>query len=177
MEAFELLKYKGARRLFETLIRFRGRQFTINELAKTAALPFTTTWKILKKFEIAGIIETTLIGRSRIISYKENEFSKLLKEILKLSKSPQRLSLKELKRILRKKKQIKEAYLFGSVAIGKERLESDIDIGLLLRKHFDLHTLLSEMHEKYSVTIIPLTFDDKDEFEDFLKNKKKVKLI
>ena len=82
MEAFELLKYKGARRLFETLIRFRGRQFTINELAKTAALPFTTTWKILKKFEIAGIIETTLIGRSRIISYKENEFSKLLKEIL-----------------------------------------------------------------------------------------------
>jgi len=177
MEAFELLKYKGAKVLFETLVKFKGRQFTINELGKTAKLPFTTTWKLLRKFEASGIVDTHLIGKSRVVNYKENEFSKLLKKILKLSKSPQQLSLKELKRILKGKKQINAAYLFGSVAIGKEKLESDIDIALLINKTFDLNSLISKMYEKYNVKIIPLTFKDKDEFEDFLKDKKKVRLI
>ena len=172
-----MLTYKGARELFETLLRFKGRQFTINELSKTAKLPFTTTWKLLKKFEMANVVQTKLIGKSRIIEYKEGEFSNLLKEILKISKSQQKLSLKEIKRILKKKKQIKQAYLFGSVAIGEETLESDIDIAMLRTKSFDLHPLLSEMHDKYGVNIIPLTFEDKDEFEDFLKDKKKVRLI
>jgi len=177
MEAFEILTYKGARTLFETLAAYPNRQFTINELAKTAHLPFTTVWKLVKKFELAGIIETTLIGKSRVVRYKEGKFSKLLAEILRLSVSPQRFSLKELKRVLKKKKQIKEAYLFGSVAKGSERLESDIDIALLLRKHFDIHSLLSEMYDKYCVRIVPLTFENNEEFEDFLKDKKKVKLV
>ena len=85
--------------------------------------------------------------------------------------------MKEIKRILKRKKQIESAYLFGSVAIGKETLESDIDIAIFRTKSFDLHPLLSEMHDKYGVNIIPLTFEDKDEFEDFLKDKKKVRLV
>jgi len=177
MEAFELLTYKGAKQLFETLRKYPGRQFTINELAKTAGLPFTTTWKLVQKFERANIIELGLLGKSRAVKYRESPFSKLLADILKLSASPQALSLPELKRILRGKKAVRKAYLFGSVASKKEKLESDIDLALLLDQKMDLSSLMHDMYEKYGVKVVPLDFDSKDEFDDFLKGKKKVMLV
>ena len=177
MEAFELLKYRGADQLFECLSGQPKRVFTINELSKVAGLPFTTTWKLVKKFEMAGIVETTLVGKARTVRYKESKFSNLIKNILRMSTSPQRLSLKELKKIIKSKKQIKQAYLFGSLAEGKEKLESDIDLALLIKKRMDLHPLISEMYKKYAVRVVPLIFDSAEEFKDFLKDKKKVRLI
>lgn len=177
MEAIELLTYKGARALFETLRAFPKRQFTINELAKTANLPFTTAWKLVQKFERAQAIEVSLIGKSRAVRYKESPFSKLLAKILKISASPQALSLHALKRLLRANSGITQAYLFGSVASKKEKLESDIDVALLTGRKIDSSSLMSKMYEKYGVKIVPLAFDSKDEFAEFLKNKKKVKLV
>ena len=176
MEAFELLKYKGAKTLFETLQTSPNRQFSVNELAKVAGLPFTSVWKLVKKFEAAGVVETTLIGKSRAVRYNRNEFVKLLENVVRISRSQQRLSLRELKATLKNKKQVKSAYLFGSVAEGKEGLESDVDVAILVKKAFDIHPLISEMHEKYGVKLVPLTFQDKDEFYDFLDGKKKVLL-
>jgi predicted nucleotidyltransferase len=177
MEAFELLRYKGARRLFETLRNYPGRQFTINELSKTASLPFTTTWKLVQKFERADVIELGMLGKSRSVRYKQSPFSKLLAEILRLSVSPQALSLPELKRILKGKKAVREAYLFGSVARKEERLESDVDIALLLDQKIDSSSLIYGMYEKYGVKVVPLDFDSKEEFDDFLKDKKRVRLV
>jgi predicted nucleotidyltransferase len=177
MEAFELLTYKGARQLFETLHAYPQRQFSINELAKEASLPFTTTWKLVQKFEQATVIEVGLVGKSRAVKYRESPFSALVVEILRLSKSPQALSLPELTRILRQKKAIREAFLFGSVASNKERLESDIDVALLVSQKIDTSGLMLEMHEKYGVKVVPLAFDSKSEFDDFLDGKKKVRLV
>lgn len=176
MEAFELLTYKGAKPLFDTLRKYPARQFTINELAKSAGLPFTTTWKLVQKFQRADIIELGKLGKSRIVKCKDSPFSKRLADILKLSISPQALSLPELKRILKEKKAVREAYLFGSVASKKENLESDIDVALLLGQKIDTTGLICGMYEKYGVKVVPLEFDSKVEFDDFLKDKKKVKL-
>lgn len=176
MEAFEILTYKGARALFETLRAYPKRQFSINELAKTAKLPFTTTWKLVRKFEMARIADVSLIGKSRAVSYKESPFSGLVWKILAISKSPQALSVPELKRILAAKEGITEAYLFGSVARGMEKLESDVDIALLAKKRIDTSSFMSGIYEKYGVKVVPITFDSRDEFVDFLKDKKKVRL-
>jgi predicted nucleotidyltransferase len=177
MEAFELLKYKGARPLFETLHSYPKRQFTINELSKAAKLPFTTTWKLVQKFERAQIIDVALIGKSRAVRYNDSPFSQLVLKILRMSKSPQALSISELKKRLRAQDGITDAYLFGSVASKNEKLESDIDIALLLKKKIDTFSLVSQMHEKYGVKVVPLTFGSKDEFDDFLMDKKKVRLV
>jgi predicted nucleotidyltransferase len=177
MEAFELLTYKGARQLFETLQRHRDRQFSINELSKTAKLPFTTTWKLVQKFERAQIVSVTLVGKSRAVKYVESPFSKLIEKMLMLSKSPQQLSLPELKRIIRAKEGVAEGYLFGSVARNEEKLESDIDVALLVKRKIDVNSLMSDMYGKYGVKVVPITFDSKDEFDDFLKDKKKVVLL
>lgn len=177
MEVFELLTYKGARELFETLRAFPRRQFTINELAKTAELPFTTTWKLVQKFERANLVEVAAIGKSRAVKYRESPYSKLVSNILRMSMSPQALALPQLKRILRAKQGVQEAYLFGSVALKKETLESDIDVALLVSQRIDIPTLISSIYEKYGVKLVPLTFESREELGDFLQNKKKVRLV
>lgn len=177
MDAVELLMHKGARELFETLQTYPQRQFTINELSKTACVPFTTTWKLVRKFELAQIAEVAAIGNGRAVRYKKSPFSKVVSGILKMSASPQALSLPELKRILKAKKGLREAYLFGSVALKKERLESDVDIALLAAKKIDIPSLISAVYEKYGVKVMPIAFDSRDEFEDFLSDKKKARLV
>ncbi len=177
MEAIQLLAQKGARSLLETLQTYPNRQFSINELSKTSQLPFTTTWKLVDKFEKAQIIYVRLIGRTRAVEYKESPFSKLVIRILDLSTSPQGLSISDLKRILRAKHEIKEAYLFGSVAANKEKLESDIDVAILAGRSIDAPSMMSTMQEKYGVKVVPLVFRSKEEFSSFLAEKKKVKLV
>lgn len=176
MEAFELLTYRGAREAYETLRNYRNRQFSISELSRMAHLPFGTTWRLVQKFERAQIVDTTLIGKTRAVKFLDSPFSKLVGEILRASKSLQALSLPELKRILRAKAEIRQAYLFGSVAIKKEKLESDIDVALLVSQRIDITSFMASMLEKYGVKVMPLTFDSKDEFDDFLKGKKTVVL-
>ena len=177
MEAFELLTYKGAKWLFETLRKYPRRQFTINELAKTAGIPFTTTWKLVQKFERAQIVNVTLVGKSRAVTYANSPFSQLVAKMLALSKSPQMLSIPELKRALKSKEGVAEAYLFGSVASKKEKLDSDVDVALLEKRKIDAPSIMSSLYEKYGVKLVPIEFDSKEEFDDFLKGKKKVRLV
>ncbi|MFA6328623.1 MAG: nucleotidyltransferase domain-containing protein [Candidatus Micrarchaeia archaeon] len=177
MEAFELLTYKGARQLFGTLRAFPQRQFTINELAKTARLPFTTTWKLVQKFERASIVEVALVGKSRAVKYRKSPFSGVIEGILRLSVSHQALSIPALRRLLKAKTGISSAYLFGSVASGQERLESDVDVALLIKRKIDTSSFMSGIYEKYGVKVVPVMFDSKDEFNDFLDGKKKVRLV
>ncbi|MFH1107221.1 MAG: nucleotidyltransferase domain-containing protein [Candidatus Micrarchaeota archaeon] len=177
MDTLMLLSYAGAREVFATLRAYPKRQFTINELAKAAGVPFTTAWKIVAKFELAQLVEVAAIGRSRAVRCKESPYSRRVLEILRLSESHQALALSELKRILKAKKGVQKAYLFGSVALRKERLESDVDIALLVKGKVDLPSLMSAVYEKYGVKVMPLAFDVKHEFEDFLSDKKKVRLV
>jgi len=177
MEALELLTYKGARRLFETLRAYPQRQFTINELARTARLPFTSTWKLVQKFERASVVEVALIGKSRAVRYRKSPFSKVIAGILGLSASHQALSIHELRHMLRAKSGISSAYLFGSVARGEEKLESDVDIALLVKRKIDTSSFIDGIYAKYGVKVVPIMFDSKDEFHDFLEGKKKVKLV
>jgi predicted nucleotidyltransferase len=176
MEGLELIKYKGTRKVLETFLKFKGRQFTINELSKTTKVPFGSLWRLLKKWESAGIIETNVIGKSRVVRLHESEYTKRLLELLKLSVSPQAFTAEALKKEL-KGKSIKEAYLFGSVAKKNEKLESDIDLAILAGKKFDANKLMFEVYEKYGTKVVPLIFDNKKELDKFLKDKEKERII
>lgn len=177
MEAYELLSYKGAGKLLATLTKFHNRQFSINELAKTADLPFTTAWKLVQKFERAQVVEVVAIGKSKAVKFKASPFSKVMQEVARASSSTQALSLGELRRILKAKEGIMKACLFGSVARKKEALESDVDVALLVSKKIDVLSIMSLMQEKYGAKLVPLVFDSEEEFDDFLKGKEKVVLV
>jgi len=177
VDAVELLSFKGSRKIFETLRAYPKRQFSINELSKAAGVPFSTCWKLVGMFEKSQVASAATIGNTRAVSYKESPFSALVAKILHLSASVQTLSLSGLKRELRGKKGLKEAYLFGSVAAGNETLESDVDVALLVENKIDLPSLVSSMREKYGVNLMPLEFRAKSELDDFLAGKKKVRLV
>ena len=176
MEALELIKQKGARKVFETLLKFKGRQFTMNELAKEAHVPFVSVWRLVKIWDPAGIVETSVVGRSKIIKFRDSEYTKRILELLKLSVSPQSFTADALKKEL-KNKGIIEAHLFGSVAKGNEKLESDIDIAILAGRKFDANKLVFDIYERYGTKIVPLIFENKQELDEFLKDKGGVKIV
>lgn len=168
MDAIHLLKYSGARALLETLNKFPERQFTINELSKEARVPFASTWRLVKKWEAAGIIETGRVGRSVTVKLHKSDYANSLSSLLGASMSPQAFTANAFKGMLLKEKLVEEAHLFGSVARGEEKLTSDIDIALLARKGFDANSLLFDIYLKYGTKLVPLLFRDRKGLNAFL---------
>ena len=177
MEAVQLIAQKGARPMLETLQAYPRRQFSINELSKISHTPFSTAWNLVQKFERAQIVDVGLIGKTRTVQFNESPFSKLVLQILDMSTTLQRQSLAGLTKMLKANPAIKEAHLFGSVAANKEKLESDIDVAILAGRPLNVPFLMSTMREKYGVKVMPLEFKSKKEFDDFLSDKKTVKLV
>lgn len=175
MEALELLQYKGARRLLETLLEFKGRQFTISELAKAAGVPFASTWRLIKRWRSAGIVDASVVGRSTVVRLRDSEYVLRIAELLRLSVTPQAFTAEALKSELKGRK-IKKAYLFGSVAKGEEKPESDIDLAILAGKRFDSNKLTFDIYERYGTKVVPLVFGNEKELDKFLKEKEKVRV-
>jgi predicted nucleotidyltransferase len=172
MEAIQLVKYSGSRQLLETLLKFPKRQFTINELAKEAGVPFSSAWRLVKKWEPAGIIETGRVGKSVTVKIHKSEYLDSVVSILKISMSPQAFTARALVDLLAKEKGVKEAYLFGSVARRGEKLASDVDIALLAEKGVDANHLVFEIYEKYGTKAVPLVFSSRRELGEFMADKK-----
>lgn len=177
MNALHLAKYSGARALLETLSAFPERLFTISELAKTAKVPFASAWRLVRKWEPAGIVETGRVGSGVTVRLKKSAFSDRVVEMVRSSVSPQGFAVGQLKGVLKKTPGVKSAAVFGSVAQGKERLESDIDLAVWADSRFDADALLFEVAQKLGVKVVSLVFARKTEMDEFLEGKEHVKLI
>jgi DNA-binding Lrp family transcriptional regulator len=158
--------------LLERLLKFPERRFTINELAKESGVPFASAWRLVKRWEPAGIIETGRVGKSVTVKLHKSEYLDLVASLLKISVSPQAFTVRALKEMLEKENGVKEAYLFGSVARGEEKLASDIDVTLLVGKGYNANDLVFGVYEKYGTKVVPLSFSSKKELEEFMADKK-----
>lgn len=176
MDTIQLVKYRGSRQMLETLLKFPNRQFTINELAKEAGVPFASAWRLVQKWEPAGIIVTGRVGRSVTVKLHKSEYLDSISSLLKISVSPQAFTAIALKGLLAKEKGVKEAHLFGSVATGSEKPASDIDVALLGEKGFNANNLVFEVYEKYGTKVVPLAFSSKKELDAFMVDKKGARL-
>lgn len=176
MEALKLIRYKGARRIFDVLFNYPERQFTINELAREAGVPFASAWRLIQLWEPAGIVETGRLGRSRIVRFHRSAFTEQLAKMLRLSVSPQAFTVQRLRTIFEKEKNIRRAYVFGSVARKEERVVSDIDLAMVVKKNYNINKLMFDVYERYGTKIIPLTFKSERELNAFLKDKEKVRI-
>lgn len=176
METIELLARSGSRELFSTLQKFPKRDFSISELARTAGVPFASAWRIIRLWERAGVIETGKLGRSVVVRYHDSPYARSLAQILGASSSPQAFTVARLKRMLKRMKGVKGAYLFGSVARGEEKLSSDIDLAVLAGRGFDAEGLVFKVYEAYGTKVVPLEFGSEKELNEFLKGKGAVRL-
>ena len=60
----DILGSKANFRVLKTLLRYRGKIFTIRELARTAGLSHPETSKVLKTLEKRGVVRLQPIGRA-----------------------------------------------------------------------------------------------------------------
>ncbi|GEM_PF-738386 len=176
VDAIQLIKYAGSRKLLEALLEYPKRLFTISELARESGVPFASAWRSVKKWELAGMVETGRVGKSVTVRLHKSAYLDSVLELLKLSVSPQAFTARVLKGVLAKEKKIREAYLFGSVAVGDEKLSSDVDVALLVEKGFNANGLVFGAYEEYGTKVVPIVFYGKKEFIEFMADKKGVRL-
>ena len=158
------------------LLKFPNRLFSINELAKQAGVPFASTWRLVQKWEPAGIIETGRVGRSVTVRLRKSEYVDSVASLLDASMSPQAFTSKALKELFARENGVKAAFLFGSVARGEETLASDIDVALLAERGFAANDLVFDVYKTYGTKVVPLVFFSRSEFETFMADKNGVRL-
>lgn len=160
------------RRIVELLLKYPKREFTVNELCKLSKVPYATTWRFVQKLDKSGIILTKIVGHSLVCKLNEaSPFLKEIKKILKVEFSPHKLAVKEFVDKVRKISGVKKIVLFGSVARGREKLISDIDIAVIIdRKDKNLENIVTsvadEILKKSKMKIIPFVLTEKETGED-----------
>jgi predicted nucleotidyltransferase len=125
-------------RVLRTLVRYRGKVFTIRELAKAAGLSHPQASKVLKGLESRGVVRLQPVGRAHQVSL--NEESYVLKSVVEPLFAAERETVDSLVSTIRpffEDERIVSVAIFGSVARGLERETSDIDL-LIVAEDKDL---------------------------------------
>lgn len=108
-------------------------EMTGRELAKFCGVSHMQAYRILNEFELQGIITKVRVGKSHL--FKLNEKNIIVKIFIKeIFEKEKNLLKKILNDVLCKiKDKILSAVVFGSVAEGKERPDSDVDLCVLVK--------------------------------------------
>lgn len=174
----QVLGNKAAIRVLRAMIRYQAKVFTKRGLARTANVSVNEAALTIRDFEDLGIIRVQPVGRSHQLSLNKKNyiFNKIIEPIFKAEEDTLSELIKVLKKNLDKKRIIISAALFGSVAKGKEKPDSDIDI-LVISNDFDaasqiVSDALVEVAEVFHARLAPITFSQKE-----LQSKKKGDLI
>lgn len=123
-----ITKSKIGNKILQYFFLNKNAKHYINELARILELDPKNTNSKLKEFEKKGFLKSEFIGRQRYF-FLNKDFS-LLKQYEEIFLKTQGVQ-NSISELVKKDKQIKEAYIFGSYAGGKFDDFSDIDIMLV----------------------------------------------
>ena len=125
----QVIGNKIAVSILRTLVKYRGKIYTIRRLAEDAGASHPEVSKMLEELEKFGIVQIQPVGRAHQVSLNEKSYVlvKIIEPILKAEEKTLAEVISILKSHLATKKIISAA-IFGSVAVGKEKDDSDIDV-------------------------------------------------
>lgn len=162
-EILTMLARKGRIELIRALKSFPDRDFTINELARTARVPPMTTWRAVKELKKLGIVRTRKIGNSTSVTITEDrERLRMLRMVP--DTDPQRAAARQYAQALGKEPWMNEARLFGSIGRGEHAPGDEVDIAVIfddgIVSEQDARTRALEaakaIKEETNVTVVPL---------------------
>jgi len=175
-------KIANKRKVIELLLKYPEREFTVNELSRGAATPYATTWRLIQELDRSGLVSTRTIGHSTVCKLnKESPFLKEVKKVLEAKPTPQKAVIKDFVNKIKKVDGIKKVILFGSVARDKEKLTSDIDIAVVIKKkgmiEKEVNEIVDEILQKSKMVIVPIFLTEKEikenkQFEEEIKKGK-----
>jgi predicted nucleotidyltransferase len=125
----QVIGSKIAISILRTLVKYRGKIYTIRRLAEDADASHPEVSKTLGELEKFGIVQIQPVGRAHQVSLNKKSYvlTKIIEPILKAEENTLAEVISILKTHLGTKK-IMSAAIFGSVAAGKEKDDSDIDV-------------------------------------------------
>lgn len=134
----EVFGSKASVGVLRALVRYRGKVFTVRELAKAADLSHPQASKVLKGLERRGVVRLQPVGRAYQVTL--NDESYVLKSVIEPVFLAERETLDSLISTIRpffEDERIDAAALFGSAARGLEKESSDVDL-LIITNDRDL---------------------------------------
>jgi len=137
-----LIGSKISIRIVRALIDYPGKIFTVRKLAETAKVSASEAAAVVQQLEKYGALRIQPVGRSYLLTLNDDSYilNKILRPLIKAEQDTLGALALILKSIL-DNDSIESAALFGSVAAGKEREDSDIDL-LVISDNLDAATLL-----------------------------------
>jgi len=125
----EVLGSKANLRVLKTLLNYRGKIFTIRELARTAGISHPEASKVVRELEKRGVLNLQPVGKAIQVSLNEESYilKSIVEPIFRAEKSTLSYLISTIKPFFIDKR-ITSVAIFGSVARGVERDNSDLDL-------------------------------------------------
>lgn len=125
-----ILAKSGRIELLRTLKAYHERQFTVNELARTASVPVMTTWRAVKELKTAGLVNTRKVGNSLAVWITDDPAKlRVLRSIP--DTDPQKSAAKAFAERLSAYGWLDECKLFGTVGRGEHRPGEEVDVAVV----------------------------------------------
>ncbi len=168
-ELIGILAKRGRIEMLRTLKAFPGRDFTINEIAKTSGIPVMTAWRAVRELKKAGFVKTKKVGNATSVSITEDrERHRTLRLVPETD--PQRSAALAFANRLGQHRWVQECRLFGNIGRGEHAPGDDVDVAVIFEdSEIDLegardksNSLASELRTETNVSIVPLCISSKD---------------
>jgi DNA-binding transcriptional ArsR family regulator len=168
-ELLVVLARRGRIEIIRTLKSFPERDFTVNELARTAGVPVMTTSRAVQELKKVGMVRTRKVGNSLAVKLVDDrERLRMLRMIA--GTDPQRNAASLYSRRLGVNDWLIECRLFGTIGRGDHVPGEEVDIAVVYDSasvgEDDVkgvaQGLADEVHEETNVKVVPLCISDKE---------------
>lgn len=173
----ELIFQKGKLKILRELLDNPGKDYSIKSLSDDSGASYDLTYRFSQNLIDLGILSSKKVGNSKILQLEENSpYTQKLRELIKIDSEPLRQEAKKYAQEVEVKiSGVKTVVLFGSVAKGTPKLDSDIDILILVKKEVeekeqDANRIASKYEREKNVTIVPMV-ETVPEFEKDLREE------
>lgn len=173
----ELIFQKGKLKILRELLDNPGKDYSIKSLSDDSGASYDLTYRFSQNLIDLGILSSKKVGNSKILQLEENSpYTQKLRELIKIDSEPLRQEAKKYAQEVEDKiSGVKTVVLFGSVAKGTPKLDSDIDILILVKKEVeekeqDANRIASKYEREKNVTIVPMV-ETVPEFEKDLREE------
>lgn len=163
------LAKKGRIEAVRTLKAHHDREFTVNELARTAGIPVMTAWRAVKELKKIGIVRTRRVGNALSVTLSDD------KERLKALRlipdtDPFRTSAHLYAKALSENAWLMECRLFGNMGKGEHGPEDEVDVAVVydqdrVGEHAArevANTAAQRIKEETNVAIVPFCIAHKE---------------
>ncbi len=163
-EVLGILAKSGRIDLIRALKAYPERDFTVNELSRTAKVPTMTAWRAVRELKKAGFVKTRKVGNA--ISVKITDDRDRLR-VLRLipGTDPQRSAALDFAARLGESPWLRECRLFGNIGRGEHAPGDEVDVAVVYddvavseaEAKAVASGLAKAVREESNVTIVPFT--------------------